>query len=267
MQLITLSAADIALAATAVLALAASTLGLRLGVARTLVIAAVRMAAQLCLVGLVLEVVFAHASLLWVAAIALVMLLLAGREASHRQARRFTGGYGFLAGTLSMFLSSLVTAVAALTLIVQATPWYTPQYAIPLFGMLLGNTMTGIALALDRLTQSAWRDAGVIETRLALGETAVDAVSDIRRDALRAGLIPMLNAMAAAGVISLPGMMTGQILAGSSPWDAVKYQILIFMLIAVGTGFGTLAAVTLGARRLFDARERLRLDRLKAAAE
>ena len=85
----------------------------------------------------------------------------------------------------------------------------------------------------------------------------------MRRDAMRAGLIPMLNAMAAAGIISLPGMMTGQILAGSPPWEAVKYQILIMFLIATGTGFGTLLAVSLGARRLFDDRHRLRLDRLR----
>lgn len=80
---------------------------------------------------------------------------------------------------------------------------------------------------------------------------------------MRAGMIPMLNAMAAAGLISLPGMMTGQILAGSPPLEAVKYQILIMFLIAAGTGSGTVAAVSLGARRLFDDRHRLRLDRLR----
>jgi putative ABC transport system permease protein len=70
--------------------------------------------------------------------------------------------------------------------------------------------------------------------------------------------------MAAAGLVSLPGMMTGQILAGSSPLEAVKYQILILFLIAAGTGGGTILAVTVTARRLFDERHRLRLDRLVA---
>jgi putative ABC transport system permease protein len=102
-----------------------------------------------------------------------------------------------------------------------------------------------------------------VETRLALGANGQPAIVDMRRDAMRAGLIPMLNAMAAAGIISLPGMMTGQILAGSPPWEAVKYQILIMFLIATGTGFGTLLAVELGSRRLFDDRHRLRLDRLR----
>jgi putative ABC transport system permease protein len=68
--------------------------------------------------------------------------------------------------------------------------------------------------------------------------------------------------MAAAGLVSLPGMMTGQILGGSSPMDAVKYQILIMFLIAAGTGFGVMTAMWLLTRRLFDDRHRLRLDQL-----
>ncbi|MES1928891.1 hypothetical protein SADO_06542 [Salinisphaera dokdonensis CL-ES53] len=263
MQLISLSFFDLGLAAIAVLALAGTAFAMRLGVTRTLLIAALRTTAQLALVGLVLEAVFAQRQLIWIALMAFVMLLLAGREAAARQKRPFAGGYGFAAGTASMFLSSFVTAVATLLIVIRVEPWYTPQYAIPLLGMLLGNTMTGIALAMDRLTQEVWRGATVIETRLALGATAAEAIADMRRDAMRAGMIPMLNAMAAAGIISLPGMMTGQILAGSPPWEAVKYQILIMFLIATGTGFGTLLAVSLGARRLFDDRHRLRLDRLR----
>jgi len=91
--------------------------------------------------------------------------------------------------------------------------------------------------------------------------------ADCRREAIRVGMIPIINAMSAAGVISLPGMMTGQILAGTPPVEAVKYQILVMFLIAGGTGFGTVVAVSLGARRLFDERQRLRLDRLRTGAD
>ena len=73
----------------------------------------------------------------------------------------------------------------------------------------------------------------------------------------------MINAMAAAGIVSLPGMMAGQILGGSPPMEAVKYQILIMFMIAAGTGFASMGAVWLGAKHLFDDRQRLRLDRLK----
>jgi putative ABC transport system permease protein len=152
--------------------------------------------------------------------------------------------------------------VFALIVILGNAPWYAPQYAIPLLGMLLGNTMSGIAIAMDRLTTSAWEQRDVIEARLMLGERWDDAIVDLRRKAIRSGLIPIINAMAAAGVVSLPGMMTGQILAGAPPVEAVKYQILIMFLIAVGTGFGTLVAATIGSRRLFDERQRLCLDRL-----
>jgi len=101
-----------------------------------------------------------------------------------------------------------------------------------------------------------------IEARLALGQTAAEAIGDIRRDALRSGLIPIVNSMATAGIVSLPGMMTGQILAGSPPMEAAKYQLLILFLIAAGTGLGSMAAVLLGSKRLFDNRSRLRRDRL-----
>jgi putative ABC transport system permease protein len=129
--------------------------------------------------------------------------------------------------------------------------------------MLLGNTMSGVALAMDNLTRHAWESRGRIEARLLLGASWDTAIADIRRDSLRAGLIPIVNAMATAGVVSLPGMMTGQILAGSPPIEAAKYQLLVMFLISGGTGLGSTAAVWLGSRRLFDERHRLRLDRLR----
>ena len=103
----------------------------------------------------------------------------------------------------------------------------------------------------------------VIEARLMLGETYDSAIGDLARDAVRSGLMPVINSMAVAGIVSLPGMMTGQILAGSDPSDAVRYQIMIWFLIAAGCGFGMLIAVRLTARRLFDERDRLRLERLR----
>jgi putative ABC transport system permease protein len=161
-----------------------------------------------------------------------------------------------------MFVSSFAVTVLALTVMVRPEPWYQPQYAIPLLGMLLGNTMTGVALGLDRLTDTAYEQRGVIEAQLILGATWNTAIAPLRRQAMRSGLMPIINSMAAAGIVSLPGMMTGQILAGAPPLEAVKYQILIMFLIAAGTGFGTMLAVWWAARRLFDERERLRLDRL-----
>jgi putative ABC transport system permease protein len=179
-----------------------------------------------------------------------------------RQKRRFHGSWGFFLGTSSMFVSAFSVTLLALLVIVQPDPWYLPQYSIPLLGMLLGNTLNGITLGLDNLTRTAWEQRVAIDGRLALGESWNNAIADIRRESIRVGMIPIINAMSVAGLVSLPGMMTGQILAGAAPVDAVKYQILIMFLIAAGTGFGTITAIILGCRRLFDDRERLRLDRL-----
>jgi putative ABC transport system permease protein len=261
--MVTLNEIDLAIAASLVVLLAVLSFRMRTGVSRQLIIAAARTAVQLTLVGLVLKALFANSALGWIALMSLVMLLVAGREVMARQQRPFRGWWGYAVGTVSMFLSSFAVTIFALVVILGDSPWYTPQYAIPLLGMLLGNTMTGIAIAMDRLTQAAWDQRNTIEARLMLGEGWDAAIADYRRQAIRSGMIPIINAMAAAGIVSLPGMMTGQILAGAAPVEAVKYQIMIMFLISAGTGLGTLAAVGIGSRHLFDARERLCLDRLR----
>lgn len=265
MQLIELSAFDLAMSASLVLALAGLSLRLSLGIEGKLLIAALRTVIQLSLLGLVLKVLFAQSHPLPIGALAMFMLFVAGYEVMARQQRRFAGFWGIGVGTLSMFISSFSVTLLALTLVIRVEPWYSVQYLIPLLGMLLGNTMSGIAIALDNLTHNTWQQRGQIEARLMLGHEWHEAIGEIRRNALRAGLIPIINAMAAAGVVSLPGMMTGQILAGSPPLEAAKYQILIMMLISAGTGFGATAAIWMGSRRLFDERHRLRMDRLRSS--
>lgn len=263
MSFISLTPLDLIVTSSLVIALAVLSYLSALKLSRQVLVSALRTTVQLLLVGLILRALFENESLLWLTGIALVMLLVAGREVMARQERPLAGAWGFSVGALSMFLSSFSVALFALILVIGATPWYQPQYAIPLLGMLLGNTMNGVALGMGRLTETAHRQRAAIEGRLMLGQTREEATSDLRRESARTGMIPILNAMAAAGIVSLPGMMTGQILAGSPPVEAVKYQILIMFLIASGTGFGVLFSVWLTARRLFDERHRLRLDRLR----
>ena len=262
MSAIPLSPWDLALAACLVLLLGLVSLRLGLGVGGSLLRGALRTCVQLLLVGLVLEFLFAANRPLWMALMAAVMLLVAGREVRARQSRPFRGAGGFALGTLSMFVSSFTVALFALTLLIRPQPWFEARYAIPLLGMLLGNTMNGVGISLDRLGKGAADQRTMIEGRLLLGASGREAIAPLRREALRAGLIPLLNALAAAGVVSLPGMMTGQILAGAPPLEAVRYQILIMFLITAGAGFGSMVAVVVGSRRLFDGRDRLRLERL-----
>ena len=157
MQLIPLSAFDLALAAGLILLLAALSVRMRLRLGKEIVVAALRTTLQLLLIGMVLKALFANVHLSWVIGIAIVMLLIAGREVMTRQQYTFVGAWGFGIGTLSMFISSFSIAILSLTVIIGTDPWYTPQYAIPLLGMLLGNTMSGVTLGMDHLTQSAWR--------------------------------------------------------------------------------------------------------------
>jgi putative ABC transport system permease protein len=267
MNLILLTPLDLFLAAILVLLLALISLRLSLGIEGKLLIAALRTVIQLSLIGMVLKFLFVQSHPLLISLLAMFMLFVAGYEVMARQQRRYRGVWGIGVGTLSMFISSFSVTILALTIIIRAEPWYSVQYLIPLLGMLLGNTMSGVAIALDNLTQNAWQKRHEIEARLILGHSWDEAIRDIRRTALRSGLIPIINAMAAAGIVSLPGMMTGQILAGAPPMEASKYQILIMLLIAAGTGFGATAAVWIGTKRLFDERERLRLDRLDKLKE
>lgn len=167
-------------------------------------------------------------------------------------------------------VSSVLIAFFTLTVVMQypgaenvPMPWYDPRYSIPLIGMILGNTMTGIALGIDRISHAVFDHKAVIEQRLLLGETPREVISFYRREAIRSAMIPTINAMAVTGIVSLPGMMTGQILAGNDPAMATKYQILIMFLIAAGAGFGTLISTAWVAKRLFDSHMRLRLDRFR----
>ncbi|QTA90238.1 ABC transporter permease [Desulfonema magnum] len=265
MNIISLTPSDLSIAALLIVALSFLSIRMNLGMTRQIIVAGLRTTIQLLLIGFVLKTLFSHVHIGWITLISFFMLMVAGREVMIRQKRRFSGWWGFGVGTLSMSVSSFSITILALTVIINIRPWYEPQYAVPLLGMLLGNTMSGISIGLDRLTQTAYDQRAIIEARLMLGHEWTRAIENIRKESIKSGMIPIINSMTVAGLVSLPGMMTGQILGGNPPMEAVKYQILIMFLIAGGTGFGTMAAVWLGSRRLFDERQRLRLDRLKNA--
>ena len=254
---------DLVIASVLIILLAITSLLLQLNIARQLVIAAIRNVIQLLLIGYVLKLIFNTSNLFLLAGIASIMLLVAGYEINARQKYPLKRWAGFKIGTSALFLSSFSMVLLTLMVIVAPTPWYSPQYAIPLLGMLLGNTMNGISLGMDKLNQSMYQQRAVIEQRLMLGQDYQEAIKEIRIESVRTGMIPIINSMAIAGLVSLPGMMTGQILSGTPPVEAVKYQILIFFLIASGTGFGIMLAVWMIAKRMFDERQRLDLTILK----
>lgn len=227
--------------------------------------ATLRMTVQLLFMGVWLSYVFNAENPVWIALVSAIMLAAAGYEINKRQQYRFKKLNGLLIGFMALSMTSLVLLIGVLTLIIQPQPWYEPQYAIPLLGMLLGNSMTAIGLGLDTLTKNAVQAKAKIQAQLALGKTAKESMAFIRQQSFHAAMIPVINMLVAAGIISLPGMMTGQILAGADPMEAVKYQIMIMLLIVTSTGFGTMIAVNLGCRKLFDQRDRLITTRLQKA--
>ena len=262
MNIIALDASDLALAALLIGANAGFSIWLKLSLERQLLIAAGRMVVQLTLMGYILKTLFEISSPAFTLAAMLVMVLFAGREVRARQERRFTGFWSHAVGGVSLFFSVTLVTAYALGTQIQADPWFDPRYTIPLFGMILGNTMTGVSLGLNALTSQAARERLAVEAQLALGAPFAQAIRPLMRRAARSGLIPTVNAMAAVGLVFLPGMMTGQILSGVDPVEAIKYQMLIMFLIGGGTGMGVIMALHIGARRLTDSRHRLRLERL-----
>jgi putative ABC transport system permease protein len=259
--LIQLGPWDLALAALLLLVPAVISIALRLGLHGRLALAGVRTVLQLAFIGLVLEWVFALDRWYWVVPVLLAMMLVAAGAAVNRSNRRYSGAY--LASFASLVLATGTVTFLSTEVIIGVESWYQPQYVIPLLGMLLGNGMNGISLALDRLLDGLVERRSVVEARLALGASLWTAVRPWVSDAVRVGLTPIINSMMVVGLVSLPGMMTGQILAGADPGDAVAYQILIMFMIAGATAIGTIVLCLVSYRVLADPLERMRWDRIR----
>ncbi len=231
-----------------------------LGLERRLAVAALRTAVQLLLVGYLLVFIFEASSPWPVLAVVLVMTLAASRAAVQRPGRAYRGIY--VQTFVTLLVSGAATTAAVTQVVIGVEPWYQPQYVIPLLGMVFGNSLTGISLCLDHLLEMLDERRDRIEMALALGATAWEAARDSLRSAVRRGMIPIINSMTVAGIVALPGMMTGQILAGADPLTAVAYQIIVMFMISAATALGCIVTALLVFRRLFNARHQLMASRI-----
>ncbi|MFM9426505.1 putative ABC transport system permease protein [Variovorax sp. GrIS 2.14] len=184
--------------------------------------------------------------------------LAAAREVAVRPTRRLKGIGSYRIAAVVVGLSSVATVVLALMTAIRPQPWYDPRYAIPLMGSVLNSA----SLGLDSFLEGVSTGRPAIEAQLALGAPIHQALAAPIHNVIRRGMIPILNQMSAAGVITLPGIMTGQLLAGMDPIEAVKYQILLLFLLTGAGGLAAAGAVYLAARAMSDYRQRLRTDRL-----
>jgi putative ABC transport system permease protein len=192
--------------------------------------------------------------------LALVMTAVAARAAVKMPKRSYVGGY--LAAFATLIATGLLTSFTVTRAIISVEPWYRPQYLIPLLGMVFGNSLTGISLCLDQLLESLSRNRQAVEAELAMGATRWEAVREPLAGAVRRGMIPIINSMMVVGIVSLPGMMTGQILEGADPVQAVRYQIVVMFMLAAATSLASISIALLTYRRLFNDRHQLCSDRI-----
>ena len=241
------------LAIATVFVLVAGALSLRMGLRleRDLAIATVRTYLQLFALGFVLRWVFVNQTWPIVLALLGVMVVAAARVVLKRAGNAPPGVFG--GSVVAMALTGFTVTFAVTALIIRVPVWYEARYVLPIAGMVIGNSMTGIALAVERLFADLDARSGEMLGLAALGASVWESARPSVRTALTAGLVPTINSMAAAGVVFIPGMMTGQILAGADPVDATKYQIVVMLMIAAATAIGAIASVMLMYRKRFTA--------------
>lgn len=221
----------------------------RIGQEGQMLWASVRMVLQLVAVGYLLHAVFSIKSPLPVVLILLIMAGFSLQVLGARIRNKMPGFYRVM-GTSILLGCGGVTFIFC-SLVVGYVPWYEPRYLIPLAGMIIGNSMNGASLAAERLASEIKDRRDELETAICLGATARQASQPAVRSAYRAALIPTVNTMAAMGIVSLPGMMTGQILSGTEPVVAVRYQIAIMCAITGSVGITAYLILVQGYRRYF----------------
>jgi putative ABC transport system permease protein len=223
--------------------------------------ASLRMVVQLMAAGYLLHLLFNLRQPLLIVLVLLVMLFFAVITVGGRVKQRLPQFYRVVGSAMLIGCGSGTFYLVYLVL--GLSPWYEPRYLIPLTGMILGNAMTGAALAAERLAGEMETRQDEIETLLCFGASPRQACRSAIRAAFRAALIPVINAMAAMGVVFLPGMMTGQILSGTEPMIAVKYQIAIMCVITGSVALTTSLILLRGYRGYFTTAEQLRRDLLR----
>lgn len=222
----------------------------KLNLIKVIVIASFRTVLQLSLIGLVLAWIFAREQWYEVLAILTVMTLVACFSAKDRVKKPYKG---LLFDTLiAIGVSGWAVALFGVVVVLQDSTWYRPQLIIPILGLILGNALTGVSLSMSQLVESLHKERGQIDTMLSLSATPFEACRELIIRAIHQGLMPTINSMMVVGLVSLPGMMTGQILAGADPQQAVRYQIVTMFLIATGSTMGCMMACLLVYRRFFD---------------
>jgi putative ABC transport system permease protein len=233
----------------------------RLALGRDIVVSVLRGTVQLLLAGYVLAAVFALKNP-WLVLGLFSLMLGAATQVATRRLRTARVPVA-VALAVSIGAGTVLSLSVMIRTVGVATPWYDPRYVIPFAGMLLGNTVNATTLAGERFRDELLARQGEVEERLCLGFTRSESLRPIVARSYRAAMLPVLNGLAVAGIVQLPGMMTGQILGGTSPTIAVKYQLLIFVLILFSVALSAFAFLGMLQRRFTTQAAQLRTDLLR----
>lgn len=231
------------------------------GIAREkeVLIASIRMTLQLILVGYVLVYLFESMNPFLTILVLLIMESFAIYNIFQRSNRPLTNRLKKVVA-LSMVFGTLSSLLFFLFVVIQISPWYDPQYFIPIAGMLIGNSMTGISLGVNRLLEGMNERKALVESALMLGATPKKAAKEVVDSAFDSAILPTINSMMGMGIVFLPGMMTGQILSGVSPTTAIAYQIAIMLGILGSVSLTVIIFVQLGSQSFFNDRDQLKTD-------
>jgi putative ABC transport system permease protein len=215
-------------------------------------VAVARSFIQLTAIGYVIDAIFSSDSTLWVALLLAVMVVF-GAFTARGRAQRVPHAFW----PLLIALGIAAAATLLLVLVLGVFP-ATARYLVPVGGMVIGNAMTASAVALNRLGDDVRDAAARIEATLALGATSTEAIRPIARRSLRSGMIPLIDSTKTTGLIFFPGTMVGMLLAGASPVDAVRLQLVLLYVLLGAVALATLLAVLLCRRAFFTSEHQLR---------
>ncbi|EKQ57259.1 MULTISPECIES: iron export ABC transporter permease subunit FetB [unclassified Clostridium] len=224
---------------------------------KQILIASTRMTLQLTIMGYILMFVFENPRWWLTSLMIFIMISFAIYSSIERVKTKMSKELKIIIA-FSMIVGCLLVAAFFIIIVLNVRPWFNPQYFIPISGMIVGNSMTGISLGANRLCNDFEDKRVEIENSLMLGATPVAAAKEIVNNAFDSAILPTMSNMLTIGIVSLPGMMTGQILSGTYPLTAIKYQIGIMLAILGSTAITTVLFVTLGYRTFFTKDNRLK---------
>ena len=210
-----------------------------------LAVAVLRSFLQLTAVGYVIQAIFDSDSL-WLVALLLVVMVGFGAFTANGRAKGVPGA--LLPLTIALASSAAVTLGLVLGLGVFEAE---PRYVVPVGGMVIGNSMTAAAVALNRLGDEVRGGAALIEATLALGATSNQAARGLVTRSLRSGMIPLIDSTKTTGIVFFPGTMVGMLIAGAEPLDAVRLQLVLLWVLLGSVALAALIAVSLGYRGFF----------------